>query len=533
MSEDSFVLVSNIPPSLHTSDLRKFFTDFVETEKFSCFHYRHRPEKGKVSDGGEGEGPAPSGASRELSYSAKTCGRVHSAQNSPRERVSNCCIVQLSPSHVSKFLSKYHRKHWLDSREEDMAACCFVSKVKMPDWGSEDNVEAEEDSLAVTHVRSDLLNLPELKPPNLMPRGNVGTSTKYFLQAIKECRLPARLVGKLKLEFPQSRNRKFGQVPFDYDDHGVGGGGRGRKSNVYIDRLLLANKNRAGPSVTEEADTNVDNDTCEEWERHEALHNDVEARRVINNQTESTSYMAADADLEQQPGTKERLFEEEIELVWEKGGSGLNFYTDAQFWKEKEGDFDEQTTDDWDVDMSVYYEKKTTHDKDTVDSLDMRRSDFLRDGKHSESLFRKRAKRSGPSKPNRRRRISGSDDNIGSFEASSRGVGGKIMCRTGWKAGEGLGKSRSGISTPILGEEEGQGPSDKSGLGYHGEPLVVFSKPTELPPPGYNTARISSAFTGPEVSGERYDRSGHNLYLKFTDPAARFCRGGVEGKKNK
>ena len=209
------------------------------------------------------------------------------------------------------------------------------------------------------------------------------------------------------------------------------------------------------------------------------------------------------------------------------------FYIDAQFWKEKEGDFDEQTTDDWDVDMSVYYEKKTSHDKDAVDSLDMSRSDFLRDGKHSESVFRKRTKQSGPSKPNRRRRFSGSEDNsIGSFEASSRGVGGRIMGRTGWRAGEGLGRNRAGISTPILGEEEGQGPADKSGLGYHGERLVVFRQPSQ-PPPGYNTARISSAFTGPESNLETFDRSSHNLYLKFTDPAVRFCRGGVEGKKNK
>jgi len=34
---------------------------------------------------------------------------------------------------------------------------------------------------------------------------------------------------------------------------------------------------------------------------------------------------------------KERLFEEEIELKWEKGGSGLVFYTDAQYWKQFEG----------------------------------------------------------------------------------------------------------------------------------------------------------------------------------------------------
>ena len=46
-----------------------------------------------------------------------------------------------------------------------------------------------------------------------------------------------------------------------------------------------------------------------------------------------------------------------LQLVWEKGGPGLVFYTDAQYWREQEGDFDEQTTDEWDVDMSVYYDE--------------------------------------------------------------------------------------------------------------------------------------------------------------------------------
>lgn len=58
-----------------------------------------------------------------------------------------------------------------------------------------------------------------------------------------------------------------------------------------------------------------DNDTCEEWERHEALHEDVT----------------------KQDRVEERLFEEEIELKWEKGGSGLVFYTDAQYWQENNG----------------------------------------------------------------------------------------------------------------------------------------------------------------------------------------------------
>ena len=59
-----------------------------------------------------------------------------------------------------------------------------------------------------------------------------------------------------------------------------------------------------------------DSDDCEDWERHEALHDDV-AHHVERN--------------------KERLFEQEIELKWEKGGSGLVFYTDAQYWDAQKG----------------------------------------------------------------------------------------------------------------------------------------------------------------------------------------------------
>lgn len=42
-------------------------------------------------------------------------------------------------------------------------------------------------------------------------------------------------------------------------------------------------------------------------------------------------------DLLPQGRCKERLFEEEMEVVWEKGGSGLVFYTDASHWDQQEG----------------------------------------------------------------------------------------------------------------------------------------------------------------------------------------------------
>lgn len=73
---------------------------------------------------------------------------------------------------------------------------------------------------------NDLTRLPELNPPaNVMPYGNVGTPTKYFLQMIQACRLPPNLIGKLGLKFPKRRaKRQYGDVPFDYGGDVEAGG---------------------------------------------------------------------------------------------------------------------------------------------------------------------------------------------------------------------------------------------------------------------------------------------------------------------
>ena len=116
------------------------------------------------------------------------------------------------------------------------------------------------------------------------------------------------------------------------------------------------------------------------------------------------------------------------------------------------------------------------------------------------------------------------------------------MAKAGWKPGDGLGKEKQGISTPILGEEEGQGPSDKKGIGFYGDKIVtVFKRPERVAHTGYkkdylntNTS-ITTAFSSPEElkAPERYDRSLHKMYLKFRDPSVRFCKGGVQGGSEK
>lgn len=66
---------------------------------------------------------------------------------------------------------------------------------------------------------ADLRQLPELNPPVLMPNGNVGTPLRVFLELIRACRLPPRIITQLQLQFPKTgSSRRYGNVPFEYED---------------------------------------------------------------------------------------------------------------------------------------------------------------------------------------------------------------------------------------------------------------------------------------------------------------------------
>lgn len=118
--------------------------------------------------------------------------------------------------------------------------------------------------------------------PNWMAQGNVGTPTKKFISYINQCKMPTSLISKLGIniaDYRRSIKKKYSNVEFVYDQQ-------------------------------EEC---VSEDELEEWERHESLHDDVT----------------------KQDRTSPYLYEDEIELKWEKGGSGLVFYTVIYFYKKK------------------------------------------------------------------------------------------------------------------------------------------------------------------------------------------------------
>uniref|UniRef100_A0A8C8R5F5 G-patch domain containing 3 n=1 Tax=Pelusios castaneus TaxID=367368 RepID=A0A8C8R5F5_9SAUR len=415
----SYCLVSRIPAQLRSAQLRSYFSQFVEASGFLCFHYRHRPERSGPP--GQDRGPA-------------TC----------------CCLVAVQSGQARRLIRMYSGKRWLDAQGEGLPGRCMIRRVRIsPDTDMDiykTKKELDIESQSETFTQADLKWLPELNPPVFMPQGNVGTPLRVFLELITACRLPPRVIKKLQLRFPKTgSSRRYGNVPFKYWDTET----VEQEELVYTDtgeeitmeKGLLTKSGipqttdeedleGPGKEKAEESHSDDDDDRCEEWERHEALHEDIT----------------------RQERTEERLYEEEIELKWEKGGSGLVFYTDAQYWQEEQGDFDEQTADDWDVDMSVYYDKDGG-DKDARDAIQMRFEQRLRDGLEDGSVSRQQ---------------------IGTFEKYTKGIGRKVMERQGWIEGLGLGSSNLGMAEAL--DNEGQHPKCKRGLGYHGEKLQTFGK---------------------------------------------------------
>ncbi|KAG7474322.1 G patch domain-containing protein 3 [Solea senegalensis] len=461
-----YFAVSNIPVAFHSADLRNYFSQFIESGGFHCFHYRHRPEVlrelpentavANAANAANDAATASDMGSSSCSAETKQLSKNDGVKRQRQAVKSCCCVVSVHGKEADRFVRMYAGNQWIDSKGNWLAKRCVIKRVKVTD--EEDNgsfpyktkyEQRHHISLTELFTEADLNRLPEMNPPALMQSGNVGTSVKVFLQLIQSCRLPPRLIRKLGLTFPKTgSNRRYGNVPFNYQDtctlpateetvltaagHEISGPATSAAlpSRHLADTIETTETGELQEEEEEEdAESNADDDDdrCEEWERHEALHDDVTS----------------------QERSKERLYEEEIELKWEKGGSGLVFYTDAQYWQEEEGDFDEQTADDWDVDMSVYYDKDGG-DMDARDYVRMRYETRLREGLKD---------------------ASGSSHPIGSFERFTKGVGRRVMEKQGWKDGEGLGNSQVGIPEAL--ESEGQHPKCKRGFGYHGEKLLL------------------------------------------------------------
>lgn len=309
-NEIVYMYVGNIPKDFRSADLRAFFSEFIEKDAFECFHFRHRPETTKIKENNE-----------------------ETAEVKSKEGNTTCCMVKCKKKYFKKCKKKYHKRQW-DGINQSITHKTFCNIFKMhvkskPSKQYLNKKESKEDNHKLNQeiCLEDFSDLIEFDPPvNVMPQGNVGTPTETFRLQIANCTLPSSVIKSLGLTFKKA-SKKYSKVEMDYKTIFD-------KKNHPSDDDGDSDEQKNSVSSSESEDNEEDND-AEEWDRYNALHDDVD----------------------NQSRPKERLFEEDLEVKWEKGGSGLVFYTDAYFWNEMKGkDFDEDTVDDWDVDYGVYYE---------------------------------------------------------------------------------------------------------------------------------------------------------------------------------
>ena len=115
-AEFCYVLVGNIPSKFHSVDLRSFFSQFIETEKFDCFHFRHRPEVLKRKINAENE-----------SHSETTDSFIKGK--------TTCCVVRVKEESVKELLEIYDGENWTDKEGKLCAQKAVISRINIKTAG--------------------------------------------------------------------------------------------------------------------------------------------------------------------------------------------------------------------------------------------------------------------------------------------------------------------------------------------------------------------------------------------------------------
>lgn len=106
-----FAIINNIPSDYHSKDLRNYFSQFIESKGFVCFHFRHRPEAVTSTEDED----------------------IPSCQTSEKRPAgSTCCVVKLMTDKLPKFIKMYNKKHWIDTKGDLMRQACYIFKIRMP-----------------------------------------------------------------------------------------------------------------------------------------------------------------------------------------------------------------------------------------------------------------------------------------------------------------------------------------------------------------------------------------------------------------
>lgn len=459
LKQDAFANVLNIPQKFKIADLRAFFSDFIERERFQIFHYLRSPETSEN----------------------KTLG-------------TNKCLVQLKTlKDLNEFIARYNSKLWIDKTGQKFDSMCVIEKNDQPSSTIPHEISASEPEnepasegtkfLTVRQRRALLdkkkraasnntINL-ELVAPAGLPQGNVGTSRREIKRAIDRCTLPTSVLKGLGIQRKALSDKLFGAVPLnyremkspheyapvDYVDHPL----------EYYNEISKGKKSRKRrrndieDNYTQHDDS--DDSSGEEWDRYQAIHeNDNE---------------------------EGYLYEEKVDKPWDKGGSGLVTYTDAVHWDSLKGDDDERDVDDWDMKLSAKRDlsNRSNDPRSNVQRRPRKQFKFTpRTNPTSTTDAQSMAGISVETVPiannnsvnvmadssQAQNEVPARGGDFGAFEKHTKGTASQIMAKMGWSYGQGIGpKGREGIAEPIQLDAN----VAMYGLGY--KPVQVPKRPNQ------------------------------------------------------
>eukprot|EP01028_Stygiella_incarcerata_P010458 TRINITY_DN542_c0_g3_i1.p1 TRINITY_DN542_c0_g3~~TRINITY_DN542_c0_g3_i1.p1 ORF type:complete len:398 (-),score=114.04 TRINITY_DN542_c0_g3_i1:746-1858(-) len=211
----------------------------------------------------------------------------HYTHRTSKDGSYGVCPVSVTRGKVNRFINRFHGSTWIYKGQSTVPR-----KVRIEVWGEMKEEDREREGLLYggmgergTGLSKFLLqasekddwwsSFPEFCTPRAFPKGNVGTPMADILAAVNACKVSSREMKQLgfsKMESVRAGNA-FEVMPFDYER----------------DR------------VSDDEDDDEDDDGLLEYE----------------------DSMERDRD---------RVYEEDVEKTWEKGGSGLVFHTDERYW---------------------------------------------------------------------------------------------------------------------------------------------------------------------------------------------------------
>lgn len=127
--ERVYFAISNIPVAFRSADLRNYFSQFIESGGFHCFHYRHRPEVLRESVGTENTVSGDNDGSGSVSSETEQV-----AESSPGKKPaarSCCCVVSVHIKDADRFSRMYAGNHWIDSKGTWLSRRCVIRRIKV------------------------------------------------------------------------------------------------------------------------------------------------------------------------------------------------------------------------------------------------------------------------------------------------------------------------------------------------------------------------------------------------------------------